>query len=231
VDDLRRSLLRGDLVQDVRRLHHAGAEDHGHWLRENFRHALTVRRQDAVAVSALTGLAPGTVRGFLNGRPSSINNVLLMAEAVGFTVADLDRPPEEFRAYARAGQDGTEGGAIGASLLAFDEAPLAMAIILLDGTIVKANRRLRELLGFDEGELIGANEASFFAVTSEEVRAERNQELMTTGVTRGRVDTLRRKDGSSVNVVTSAILVNDQDGQPRYVIARAAPAEAGRAAT
>jgi PAS domain S-box-containing protein len=220
MDELRDRLIRGDLVHDVRRLLQSGAEDHGRWLRENIRHALTIRRQDAVAISALTGLAPGTVRGFLNGRPSSIRNVLLMAEALGFTLSELDQQPEEFRRRADRG-DAAGGGAIGASLLAFDEAATAMAVVMLDGTIVKVNRQLRELLGYAEAELIGAPEATF-SVSSDETRSERGAELAATDVTRGRITQLRRKDGSLLDAVTSAILVRDQDGQPRYVIARAA---------
>jgi PAS domain S-box-containing protein len=223
MDELRARLMTGDLVPDVRRLLQSGAEDHGRWLRENLRHALTVHREDVVAVSALTGLAPGTVRGFLNGRPSSINNVLLMAEAVGYTIAELDRAPALFRQYAQDGRDGAEGGAIGASLLAFDEAPTPMAIVLLDGTIVKVNRRLRELLGYAEGELVGAP-ASTLSTSTESAQADRRDELAATGAVPRQASQLRRKDGSLVDVESSAVIVRDRTGEPRYVIARAAPA-------
>ncbi len=227
IDQLRQSLLRGDLVQDVRRLLQAGAKDHGGWIRENVRHALVARREDSVAVSALTGLAVGTVRGFLKGRPSSLDNVLLMAEAVGYTLAELDQPPDEFRKHVDTRRDGTEDMAIGASLLAFDEAPTAMAIILLDGRIVKVNRCLLDLLGYgDEGELVGV-QASEFSITSDEARADRRGELDATDAISSRVSQLRRKDGSIVNAVTSAVVVRDQDGEPRYVIARATPVDSG----
>jgi PAS domain S-box-containing protein len=212
------------LVHDVRRLLQSGAEVHGEWIRENLRNVLVLHRQDAVAVSALTGLAPGTVRGFMNGRPSSINNVLLMAEAAGYTLAELDRSPEEFRRHMHARRDGEHGDAIGASLLAFDASPTPMAIILLDGTIVKVNRELRELIGYEEGELIGAPSSSF-SPGSETDRAGRRDELAATDAVRGRLAQLRRKDGSVVNAVISALVVRDEDGQPRYVIARAARAE------
>ncbi|MGH2381629.1 MAG: PAS domain S-box protein [Candidatus Limnocylindria bacterium] len=225
MDDLRDRLIRGDLVQDVRALLQRGAEDHGQWLRENLRHALVARQQDAVAVSALTGVAPGTVRGFLNGRPSSIHNVLLMAEAIGYTLAELDRPPDEFRQRVDARGDSADGGAIGASLLAFDQSPTAMAIILLDGTIVKVNRQLLELLGYAEGELIGAPAATF-SVSSDEDQAERRDEMAATDAIRARVTQLRRKDGALVSAVTSALVVRDEEGEPRYVIARAAPTPA-----
>src|SRR5688500_4610800 len=222
MDELRDSVIRGDLVQDVRRLLQGGADEHGRWLRENVRYALAARQEDTVAVSALTGLAPGTVRGFLNGRPSSINNVLLMAEAVGYTLAELDRPPEQFREHVDAGRDGAESGAIGASLLAFDASPTPMAIILLDGTIIKVNRGLRDLLGYEDGELVGAHESEFSAGSTED-RAEQKDVLETTDTIHGHVTQLRRKDGSLVTAVTSALIVRDHDGQPRYVIARAAP--------
>src|SRR5687768_10831905 len=101
-DELRDRIARGDLVHDVRRVLQRGAEEHAQRLRDNIRHALAARRQDAVAVSALTGVAPGTVRGFLNGRPSSIRNVLLIAEAIGYTLAELDQSPEAFRSRVLA---------------------------------------------------------------------------------------------------------------------------------
>lgn len=227
MQELRDRLMAGNLVHDVRRLLQNGADDHGRWLRENLRHALLVRREDAIAVSTLTGLAPGTVRGYLNGRPSSINNVLLMVEAVGHTLAELDRPPEEFRQHVHARRDGADGAAIGASLLAFDESPTAMAIVLLDGTIVKVNRELRELLGYDEGELVGAPAATF-SVSSDADRTERREELIASDAIHRRAAQLRRKDGSLVDVVTSAIVVRDHDDQPRYIVARAALAEASR---
>jgi PAS domain S-box-containing protein len=216
--------MTGNLVQDVRRLLQSGAEDHGRWLRENLRLALANRREDPVAVSALTGLAPGTVRGFLNGRPSSINNVLLMAEAVGYTIAELDRPPNEFQMYVETRHDSVELGSLAASLLAFDESPTAMAIVLLDGTIVKVNRRLRELLGYAEGELVGAP-ASTFSTRTEGEQAEGRSELEETGAVHRRTSQLRRKDGALVAVVSSAVVIRDLAGEARYIIARAAPAE------
>jgi PAS domain S-box-containing protein len=161
------------------------------------------------------------VRGFLNGRPSSIDNVLLIAEAIGYTLAELDRPPDEFR-QAEGSRDATSGAAMGASLLAFEESPTAMAIVLLDGTIVKVNGKMRRLLGYDDGDLIGASAATFSA-SGEEALAERRDELAATDAAHARVSKLRRKDGTLVSAVTSALVVRDDDGQPRYVIARASP--------
>ena len=226
VDELRDRLSRGNLVHDVRRLLSSGAQEHARWIRENLRHALVVHRQDPVAVAALTGLAVGTVRGFLRGRPSSIDNVLRIVEAVGYSLSELDRPPEEFRERVDARQQGADDGAIGTSLLAFEKSPTPMAILLLDGTILKVNRQLRELLGYDEGELVGAS-GSDFSVRSEEDRTARRDELATTDAIHPRVTQLRRKDGSLLSTVTSALVVRDEEGEPRYVIARAAPTSGG----
>jgi PAS domain S-box-containing protein len=220
MDELRDRMLRGNLVEDVRRLLRSGAEDHARWIRDNVRQAITARRQDAVSISALTGLAPGTVRGFLNGRPSSIDNVLVIAQATGYTLAELDQPPDEFRLRLDGLHGGVDGGAIGASLLAFDESPTPMAILLMDGTIIKVNRELRDLLGYEEGELVGAL-GSAFSLTTDEARAEQTEELMGSDALHGRAVQLRRKDGSEVRVMTSAILVRDREGDARFVIARA----------
>lgn len=222
MEELRDRATRGDLVLDVRRLLQTGADDHLGWIRENLRQALYRRGRDAVAVAALTGLAPGTVRGFLNGRPSSIRNVLLMAEAIGFTLAELDQPPSELVVGAHDAPAEPAGKGIGPSLLAFDESTAAMAILLPDGRIVKVNRRLRDLLGYEEGELIGSPAATYLADADSD-RAQREADAAAGDVMPQRVRRLRRKDGSSVMAATSAVIVRDDDGQPRYVIARATP--------
>jgi PAS domain S-box-containing protein len=216
--------MSGELVQDVRRLVQRGAAVRGEWLRKNIRHALRARKDDPAAVSTLTGLAPGTVSGFLGGRSSSIDNVLLIAEAVGYPLAELDQPPDEFEQHVDARREGGRGSAIGASLLAFDESPMAMAVVLIDGTVVKVNRQLRELLGYEEGELIGAS-AAMLSETSEEYQAQQWAELMAAGAIRGRESMLRHKDGSLLRAVISTLLVRDDDGQARYVITRAARAD------
>src|SRR5918992_4384965 len=123
MDELRDRMLRGNLVEDVRRLLRSGAEDHARWIRDNVRQAITARRQDAVSISALTGLAPGTVRGFLNGRPSSIDNVLVIAQATGYTLAELDQPPDEFRLRLDGLHGGVDSGGVGGCLAAVPGIP------------------------------------------------------------------------------------------------------------
>jgi len=93
---VREELAGGTLVSEVRRLIETGAADRLRWIRANTRTAMVATGQDAVTISALTGVAVGTVKGFLGNTETSIKNVLMIAVALGLTVADLERPPEEF---------------------------------------------------------------------------------------------------------------------------------------
>jgi hypothetical protein len=93
---VREELAHGTLVSEVRTLIETGAAERLRWIRANTRAAMTATGQDAVTISALTGVAVGTVKGFLGHTDTSIKNVLMIAVALGLTVADLEQPPEEF---------------------------------------------------------------------------------------------------------------------------------------
>jgi PAS domain-containing protein len=66
-----------------------------------------------------------------------------------------------------------------------------------------------------------------FSASDDADRAARRDELLQTGVSRRRVARLRRKDGSEFRALTSAVVARDDQGTPRYVIARADPVEPG----
>jgi PAS domain S-box-containing protein len=91
---------------------------------------------------------------------------------------------------------------------------------------VQVNRRLRELVGYDEADLIGAPAAALSASDDADRDLVRD-ELLADGVSRRRVTQLRRKDGSVFSAITSAVVSPDDGRQPRYVIARADPLEPG----
>ncbi|MBV8979396.1 MAG: hypothetical protein JO086_00695 [Acidimicrobiia bacterium] len=93
---MREELADGTLVTEVRRLIETGATERLRWIRANTQAAMAATGQDAVTISALTGVAVGTVKGFLGNTDTSIKNVLMIAVALGHTVADLERPPKEF---------------------------------------------------------------------------------------------------------------------------------------
>jgi hypothetical protein len=93
---VREELADGTLVSEVRHLIVTGAAERLRWIRSNTRAAMAASGQDAVTISAFSGVAVGTVRGFLANTDTSIKNVLMIAVALGLTVADLERPPQEF---------------------------------------------------------------------------------------------------------------------------------------
>lgn len=93
---MERQLADGTLVTEVRRLIDTAANERLSWIRANARTAMADSRQDAVTISALTGIAVGTVKGFLEHRDTSIKNVVLIAGALGLTLGDLERPPQDF---------------------------------------------------------------------------------------------------------------------------------------
>ncbi|MEY2568008.1 MAG: hypothetical protein QOE35_2537 [Actinomycetota bacterium] len=93
---MREQLADGTLVIEVRRLIETAAVERLGWIRANARTVMSATRQDAVTLSALTGIAVGTVKGFLEQRDTSITNVVLIAIALGLALGDLERSPEEF---------------------------------------------------------------------------------------------------------------------------------------
>ncbi len=93
---MERQLADGTLVTEVRRLIDTAANERLRWIRANARTAMADSRQDAVTISALTGIAVGTVKGFLEQRDTSIKNVVLIAVALGLSAGDLERPPADF---------------------------------------------------------------------------------------------------------------------------------------
>jgi hypothetical protein len=98
---VREQLADGTLVVEVRRLIETAAVERLGWIRANARTAMEASRQDAVTLSALTGIAVGTVKGFLDHRDTSISNVVLIAVALGLSVADLERSHADFAAVLR----------------------------------------------------------------------------------------------------------------------------------
>jgi hypothetical protein len=108
---MREQLADGTLVVEVRRLIDTGAVERLCWIRSNARAAMSASGQDAVTISALTGVAVGTVKGFLEQTDTSIKNVMLIAVALGLSLADLERPPAEFDALLRQRRSSRPGHA------------------------------------------------------------------------------------------------------------------------
>jgi hypothetical protein len=89
-------LADGTLVGEVRQLIETAAVERLGRIRANTRTAMVETGQDAVTIAALTGVAAGTVKNFLERTDTSIRNVLLIAVGLGLSLGDLERPPDEF---------------------------------------------------------------------------------------------------------------------------------------
>jgi len=105
--------------------------------------------------------------------------------------------------------------------LAFEHAPIGLALVAPDGRFMRVNRPLCELLGYGERELL---EATFQDVTHPD-DLDADLELVR-AVLAGRIRTYEmekryiRADGSTVWVQLSVSLVRDDADQPRYFISQ-----------
>jgi len=109
------------------------------------------------------------------------------------------------------------------SLLAFENAPLPLAVCDPGGRIVMCNRALRALLGYELDELLGMPVGEVVAADHDGLYKNWSDRLDDDAerVTPEPRFSLWRKDGSSVPVRASSSVVQDDDGHVRYVIARA----------
>lgn len=92
------AIVGTDLLDRMRDLVAAGAEERVGWIRANLRSLMRATRRDPGGISALSGVSATTVRAFLADTDSSVTNVLKMAIALGVSLADLERPPAAFAA-------------------------------------------------------------------------------------------------------------------------------------
>jgi PAS domain S-box-containing protein len=106
------------------------------------------------------------------------------------------------------------------AVLVIENAPLPLAVLLPNGRIALANKAFADFLGYTPAELAGEDlrlimaDVSNFAKRWESV-------IKADGVTDDRVIRLRRRDGGAVTARAASLVVNDGDGQPRFVLARA----------
>ena len=106
------------------------------------------------------------------------------------------------------------------AVLVIKNAPLPLAVLLPTGHIALANKPFADFLGYTPGELEGADVRLIMADDSD--FAERWEHVMSSeGVTTDRLVHLRRRDGTGVTARGAGLVVNDGEGQPRYVLARA----------
>lgn len=100
----------------------------------------------------------------------------------------------------------------------FDRAPAGAAILAPDGRILRINAALADLVGYPADQVVGRPVAAF--VTAEEAAiSERRIAALAAGTdTRVGPRTLRRRDGSSVEIEGKGAPILGPDGAVRYVV-------------
>lgn len=110
------------------------------------------------------------------------------------------------------------------SLLTFENAALPLSVISPEGNVVMANRAMRALLGYEFGDLVG--KSVYEVVVAEPSECDRAWKDRIEGgdrVTPEQTLRVRCANGSEMSVRVSSLLVTDNQGGARYVVARAVP--------
>ncbi|HVM30931.1 MAG TPA: PAS domain S-box protein [Candidatus Limnocylindrales bacterium] len=114
--------------------------------------------------------------------------------------------------------------ALGDGMLAFEHAPVGMYMIMPNGLILKANRSLRALLGYEEGELVGRHVGELLDPGAAAEYAEQFPRLLSGDAASPESSfEVLRSDGSPVRVRGAATVSREDDGTARYVIGWVTP--------
>ncbi|HEU4658397.1 MAG TPA: diguanylate cyclase [Capillimicrobium sp.] len=102
---------------------------------------------------------------------------------------------------------------------AFDHAPAGMAILTIDGRLLRVNRALCELLGYDEAELLARNAGDLVAADGRP--GPRVRDLARGHAARVTVDRrLLTASGQAIWVSVAVAVLRDADGEPRALVAQ-----------
>ncbi|MDX6700730.1 MAG: hypothetical protein QOF26_956, partial [Baekduia sp.] len=116
---------------------------------------------------------------------------------------------------------------------AFEAAGIGMAIVALDGAMLRVNQELTNVLGYTAEELLGSGGIRAVAHPDERTGAASDD---FTRLVSGEIDRYQRErrylhaDGSTIWGATTIALVRDSDGRPQYAIAQMQDITARRAA-
>ncbi len=104
---------------------------------------------------------------------------------------------------------------------AFDHAPSGMALIDIQGNILKVNEAVCQMLGYKESELLDKH---FLSLTAPDAREE--SKLNYNNIISGEIKSVKterryvHKEGDIIDVVLSVSMVNDQNGKPNHLVAQ-----------
>ena len=155
-------------------------------------------RRDGAVVCVLMGSAAVLDT---DGRPS-----MLFTQVQDITERKLAE------AALRASEERFRGG--------FENSPIGMALVGLDGRYVEVNATLARMLGFDDpAELAGQSFTNFIHPDEVALAQAAPQRVVETGSERGERRYIRR-DGAVVYALYAGTLVRDADGQPLVLFAQ-----------
>lgn len=103
----------------------------------------------------------------------------------------------------------------------FSEAPIGMSLTSLTGTLLRVNRKLCEICGRSEGELVGSNFQTL--VHPEDALTDQQQIIELLGGMRSSYQVRKRyfqRSGATLWLDQSVSLARDDDGAPLYFIAQ-----------
>jgi diguanylate cyclase (GGDEF)-like protein/PAS domain S-box-containing protein len=103
--------------------------------------------------------------------------------------------------------------------LAFDCAPIGMAMVAPDGVLTRVNHALCEITGYDEGDLVGSNALDFRHPDDVELDEDPRRELLAGTIRAYRIERRYMKTaGEPIWTNVSVSLVRDARGQPIHYI-------------
>lgn len=108
---------------------------------------------------------------------------------------------------------------------AFEQSPVGLAISDFDGAIVRANAAFAELLGYDgDSQLVGQRIPDITHPDDRAVDALNHRELLSRhGITQHVAKRYLHRDGSPVGAQVWATTLDDEGGEPAYVVAHILP--------
>lgn len=104
---------------------------------------------------------------------------------------------------------------------AFDDAPIGMALVALDGVLLSVNYALSRITGYSRDELISLNILDITHPDDVQPDVENMENLVAGNVPSYQMEKrYRHKEGRMVWILLSVSLVRDRSGEPRYFISQ-----------